>query len=975
MRSFISLALLAAASAPSGAAAQDEYELANALAERGWFDLSEELFGKMARVSEDALRAEGKYGLARIKILKAEKAETTEEKEKLYDDAIGEVRAFLKEFPNHKRRGEALSDVGSLYQSKGKLLMTIAKADPTKLEAAEKAFGEAEKLFTDLIERLKKEEKKRPDPDEKNPAKAKAEKQAYEEWEEKMMYAKYNYAVALFAHAETYKDNPAKHGDMRRLLEKMIAFLNNDFMWLYEWYLLAYDAFIYMGRAYQIMAETSERERAEDYWKQCFTYINKARGLLSDPENRKNEAVREICSRAQLYEIKARTAYGDTKRGPAAIKQYNDAAKLAEDFLRTFPNLRFEEIKAIRLEQARAYCKAGQLDKGLKLLRNLTKEYKNTWVENVAIDIIGEYAADQSVALAIEAADNYAERGGVYLYKAIQKYRKAYLAAKKPEDEKYKPYCWNQIGRCYYSLDRFYEAAAAFTELEKPPFNRSPEAPQAAFMKRNALARIARITKDKADEEALEKFRAWYVRTFPKEAGDDEIRRLAIDAELKQNYMEAVKQWEKLALPDKETYEEAVFSMGLDLYREGERLIDAALKEKGAEREKGMNQAMDIWKRALDCFQKHLQKVEKMSAKEPSTVKNALGSILFSAKIMAHPRISRAAEALKISEDVDKRFPSADPKLVIAIMWNRINAKVKLGQIQEAEDDFRVLKKRYEEEKIGLDYYLNAMAVLANAFQEAAEKEKGRDPEKYEIFSEKAGEYYYEYYTLNVGAVRKPEQMEGMADMLLFVAEQRMKKGQAAGNKEEIERARRIYDQARELFKAFKIERERDLRPDQIRTLDRKITRCYLMSGQTDEAIKIYEEITRNDPDKKDGSAWEDLADCYAEKARGLPEGGSERANLLNQADSIYAELASRLISRSLFNEHTWRLLLKHAQCLYEINIDRARFFFEQFETKGYLPKCDENEKGVSQWGFKPKFDELRRKIHDSVPPRKSGNP
>lgn len=954
---------------PFRAAAQDDYELANALAERGWYDLSQELFERQLKSPDADLRAEGRYGLARIKILMAERAESLEEKERLCDAAIAEVEGFLREFPNHRRRGEALSDIGTLYQSKGKSLMALAKADPTKAEAAEKAFGAAEKLFQDLIDQLKKEEKKRPDPSEqaKNPSQYKAALKAFEDWEVKMMYAKYNYAVALFSHAETYKDTPAKHADMRRLLEKMIKFLNDDFMWLYEWYLLAYDAFIYVGRAYQILAETSEREVAENYWKQCFAHINKARSLLSDRENLKNEGIREVCSRALLYEAKAHIACGDSRRGPASIRQYTEAAQKIEAFFRLLPNLRFEELgKAIQLEQARAYCKSGQLEKGIRLLQELAKQ-KGTWVENAAIDILGEFAGEQNVALALEAADNYFERGTAFMYRAIQKYRRVLQIIRKPEDEKYRSYCWYQIGRCYYYVDRYYEAAEALSMLQSPPMNRSPEAPQAAILKRSALARIAKITKDKADERALEEFRAWLVRTFPKEAGDQELRQLALDMEAKGQFLEAARTWEKLAQPDKAFQEEALFNVGYNLYREGNRLLESA---KGSEREKLMPQVMDLWKRALESFRKHLAHMEKLPSKDARTVRNAIGSILFACRILVHPRFDQPEEALKISDDLERRFPNADPKLVIAIMSLRINAKVKAGRILDAEEDFQVLKSRYEKDKLGSDYYLNALLVLANAFQEAAARQRETDPEKFENLTEKAGEYYYAYFTQNVGAIRtKPEQMEAMADMLFFVAEQRMKKGKEQNRPEDVARAREIYVQARELFKSFRHEQEPRLSPEQLRLLDRKITRCYLMTGQFEEALKIYQDITKNDSEMKDGSAWEDMADCHFERGMAAPR-GPDRNEYFRQADKIYSTLAARLVQASLYNEHTWRLLYKHALCLFETEPDQARFFFDTYDLKGYGKEWD-----GGKWGYQAKFEELRKKVDEKVPPRKSGSP
>ncbi len=967
------LAFLAAAPA---CLAQEDFDLANALAERGWYDLSEELFGKITNSASlpAEKKAEGDYGMARIKILMAERAESADEKDKLFQKAIEGIEGFRKKFPQHRLAGEALSDIGYLYQSRGKALMNAAKTDPTKLPDAEKAFGEAEKLFLDLIAALKKNEKKMPE----NPEKQRKEMEEYEQWEEKVMFAKYNYALALFAHAETFKDEPKKHADMKRLLESMNKFLNDDFMWQYERYLLAYDAFIYMGRAYQLLAETSDREKAEDYWRQCFIYVGKAKGLLSDPEARKNETVREICMRALLYEMKARVAYGDIKRGQTAIKNYSDAAKLAEDFFKAYPNARFEETgKAVRLEQARVYCKGAQLKKGVDLLQELARQYKDSWVENIAIDILGEYGADASPALAVEAANNFFERGPAYLYKAMQKYRKALAAVKKAEDQKFVSECWYQIGRCYYYLDRFYEAVAALSVLEKPTLSATREAPQAAMLKLQSLQRIAKASRDKGDEKTLEDYRTWVTRTYPNEAGAQLIRQAAIDAEVKQNFAEAIDKWTQLLKPGTETYEEAVFSVGFARFREGDRLFDQAAKQRlASERDKLAGQALDQWTKALVSFKDHLAFVDKMQTKDAKAVKNAVGSLMFSCRILVHDKVNRSEEALAVSQDVDKRFPTADPKLVIAIMSLRIDAKVKKGLVEEAEEDLKALKAKYDKEGLGLDHYQRALTVLASAFMSAAAKEKEQNPEKYDLYGMKATEYYYQFYQLNPSAIQgNVDQMEAMAQMLFAAAEARLKAGQAKGEKDQVDEARRIYARCHELYKEFLVQKERELEKSEkgkevIRGVKARITRCLLMAGQFEEAIKMYEDVTRTDTAMKDGSSWEELADCYAEKARNLPK-GAERNDFLKRAEKIYAQLATMLISNQRFDEHAWRLLFKRGEVLFDLDLDALRLFYNNADVRGWAPKWDVDEKNVSRWGFQNRFEELRKKLDAVLPPKK----
>lgn len=950
------LALAAVLGCPSFAAAQEEYDLANGLAERGWYDLAEDLYGKMmSSGATPDLRAEAQYGMARLKVHKAERAESTEEKNKLYDAAIAEVQEFLKKFPQHRRRGEALSDVGYLYQSKGKALVAAAKIDPTQLEPAEKAFAAAENLFKDLIAQLEKTKKARPS-DEKD----KAGLAAFEDWEQKMMYAKYNFAISLFSHAETFKDTPSKHPEMKRLLEQMVSFLGKDFMWEYEAYLLAYDACIFIGRGFQLLAETSDREKAEEYWRECFTYIGKAKSLLSDPANRKNEAVRDIASRAFLFEMKARAAYGDGKRGSAALQQFGAAAKLAEDFFRFFPGSKEDTAKAIKLEQARCYCKAGQTKKGVAILQEMAKQYKDTWVENVAMDILGEYGAEESLGLAFDAAVNLSERGAAYLYPAIQKYRKALQAIRKPEDQKFIPKCWLGIGQCYSRLDRYYEAAAALTELEKGP---SAESEEGAMLKLGCLSRIHKITKDKADEKAYQEFRDKVARLYPERAGSGIIEQAAIEADRAGKFMEAAQKWEQLAKPGAKGYEGYIFSVGFSLYNEGDRLIKEALKIKVADaREKQMGQAMEIWKRAAEAFKSHLKEVDKLASKDPRVVKNAVGSIMFASKILVHPRIDRADEALEFSQDVDKRFPNADPRHVITVMRLRLDGKVKKGRAEEAEDDLKTIRALYLKEQVGHADLSNSLALLAQAFEGLAAREK--DEEKRSIFETKSNNFYYEYFQLNPGTSSDPDQMLARASRLFDAAVNKAKAGREKLGEAGWEEVKKTFAMAYELYNQYLLLKERDLDKDTLSGMKTRITYCLVMGGKVDQAIQMYEDVVKDDlVEIKMGSAHESLADCYV--AKGKESSGADRTTYLKKAVAKYGILAA-LLQKGDLNEHFWRLLHKYAETLYEVEPDDLKRFFNIYDKKGIAPEWD-----ADKFGAKTRLEELRKKLQGVLPGNK----
>lgn len=979
MRRFVfSLLLLVLIAAP-GAANDTDYELANALVERGWLDLAEELYQKIEKNGATAdAKVDGTFGLLRLQVRKAKSESDPKKRLEAYEAAGDKIQKFVDANKNHPRRAEALADLGDLRQEKGRYLIELSKTDPSALEKAEKEFDAAEKIFTDQMDELARNAVPRPE----DPEKDKAGMVKYEAWEQKMMFAKYNKGVSMFQRAEAYRENPDKHAEMKKKLTDMITFFKNDFMWLYEWYLLAYDAFIYMGRALQILAEYADRAEAEKYWTECFANIGKAKGLLTDPEARKNEVIRDLAMRGYMWEIKARLVYGDTKKGAAAAREYMKAAKLAEELFRVFPNTKKEEIgKQIQLEQAKAYCKAGETKKGVDLLLQLKALGKGTRLEDFVIDILGEYAGENDLKLAIESADNIFERGEAWLYRAMQKYRRALGAIKnEAERTKYLPYCWYQIARCYYYLGRYHEAAAACSQFvyDRSPYLNHDNASDAAILKLDALLKVSRQTKDPMDTKAATDFNAFVASKYPDKVGDGPIYNAALDAEGRKDWAAANKQWEQLANKPRSTYYEvALFSLGQNLYNQGMALLIEISKDprmNATDKNRREEQCAGYFDQALKWFEKHLAHVEK-GAKDNKTVKNAVGSIHFSCKIhLRHPKNRQPLKALQISDGLDRRFPTADPKFVIAILTSRLDAKLQLdldGQaycpeckapvkvaagaqctackkvavrsyIEEAEDDMRALEKKYETEGVGLADYLRALAIIAQNLEKKALDIRGTDAALAKEYVIRAAEYYYVYYQK-----RPPtetfvgEQLEAIAEKLFFAAEERLARASKIADPAERakmdEDARTLFGKSKDLFEQYLLEVESTLEPAKVKILKRQITRASVKSGQFDQAIRNLEEVLRGeDPaSPSDGSAWEDLADCYYEKAKAMAPSG-DRVALIKKADNIFATLASSLMSGNRINEHFYRLVLKHSACLWHYDPDKLDNFFILMDGRGY---------------------------------------
>jgi hypothetical protein len=394
--------------------------------------------------------------------------------------------------------------------------------------------------------------------------------------------------------------------------------------------------------------------------------------------------------------------------------------------------------------------------------------------------------------------------------------------------------------------------------------------------------------------------------------------------------------WEKIARRGEgRFFEEAVFSVGFNLFLEGRR---AAGKTR-----------VEHWERAVESFKRHLDHVGGMKEKDAKVVKRAIGSIHFSCRILVHSQIDRPDRALEISEGVGRRFPDGDPKLVNSILSRRIEAQAGLGRIAKAGEDLETLEARYKKNPLGWRYLSDALAVMAEAYERAAEAAKKKDPKRYESLLGKAGRCLLRWVNLN--PVSDPAKVAPIAEKLFFVAESR--KG-----------PRELYERCLLLFKQVLFQKERDKKAaDVVQTIHLRIVRCLVMTGRHDDGIRRLEEYLRSGTATHEGTVKETLADCYRSKAEALPR---QRDAALRKADKIYSGLAERFTDSRLFNEHTWRLLHKRAECLWLLEeygvLER---FFRSYEVSGYAPRWDGNE-----WGFRDRFEELRRKLAEKVPTR-----
>jgi tetratricopeptide (TPR) repeat protein len=280
----------------------------------------------------------------------------------------------------------------------------------------------------------------------------------------------------------------------------------------------------------------------------------------------------------------------------------------------------------------------------------------------------------------------------------------------------------------------------------------------------------------------------------------------------------------------------------------------------------------------------------------------------------------------------------------------------------EAEEDLKLLKAIYQKEGTGVDYLSRALGLLAQGCEEAASKvDKEKERELYDSLSIKAASYYYDYFQINPpDPKRDADKLNVIADKLFLAAITRLEKIRATGEKIP-EEVRGMFEKARDLFAQYRTSGAKI--PDETNQLLRqKEAKCFLETGKFDQAIEIYREIAAADPQMSKGNIHEDLADCYMVQARAM-QTGSDRTALIKKADTTYGTLAAGLMQNQRINDHFWRLMFKHAECLWETDLELLRSFFGNMTKRGYAPNWDEGK-----YGYQSKFEDLRKKLEAKLP-------
>jgi len=225
--------------------------------------------------------------------------------------------------------------------------------------------------------------------------------------------------------------------------------------------------------------------------------------------------------------------------------------------------------------------------------------------------------------------------------------------------------------------------------------------------KLEALKRLSRVLATPESVEAYNRYYAWASQqerlvsilgpsggrniaiSLENEAAGLEDRKDTRDAA--DRFLKAAEQWTKLAKPENPYYEEALFSVGFDHYRRAEslsQLLKSGLVER--EEEEIREKARSSYETALEWFRRHIEHVDGLPSGDRSNesiLHNLAGSVLFSVKTHSGEVMGSPEKVIAIADGIEQRYPGANLRQLMSIMGYRLEARLKLGQLREAEGD------------------------------------------------------------------------------------------------------------------------------------------------------------------------------------------------------------------------------------------------------------------------------------------------
>jgi hypothetical protein len=642
---------------------RDDTELARSLAQRGWFDLAEEICD---RLDKGSARAMVNYIRAEIQLGKVDRETEFPKASEGLAQAAGFLKKFLDENPTHAMALEAQTSIGWVQARKGRLALdavdieTDASKHADLQKMAIQAYSDAGKYYMDTIDKLKKEKQS-------------------DRVLDALMDARLELPRVLIDHAKVSgMDEVSK----KKLLTQANTLLI-DFEFDYGDRPIAFEAMLEGGKC---LTELGEFKQAESKLRATFAL----RKRLAEAKIKPNEYHNKI-----IYGAYIALAQMLQKAG-----KLNEAKNFVDQVLKEDKTLEKEWAgPALKIEKADILFKlkdsAGAMALANEVLNKdpngrwgfVAKEKMKRWGEGGGGSV--RFSPEQMM----QAADLSYDRD--QFRDALRDYRRCIEGAvTDAEKKKYLASAYLKMGDCFKGLKRNYEAAVAYEKM----FTLFPEdknAAKACFEAVRCYATEFELSGDKRDDDQKEKFLTVLANKWPSDPAARNIKFVQAEKLENSGELKGAAELYRQVTEDAEAYEAALVRQGYCYYADASKKWEKNSKDAGVQRE-----AKEELRLAEEALTKMLARAAD-PAKAPSTPEQQKKRVALVqvanqqiAYIYMHEAVGKTREALEFLAKVAKDIPADDDR--IAKIWaTQIQAYIGLKQLDEAIKVLDLLFDKY----------------------------------------------------------------------------------------------------------------------------------------------------------------------------------------------------------------------------------------------------------------------------------------
>lgn len=500
------LALAVLAGAAYGAPRADDYDFAQKLVERRWYDLAEAQFRAIIKESASVeQKAGGELGLAMLKRSQAsdqqgDSRKTSQEVLATFEQAEGLFEAFLTAYANHPRRTDAKFELGNLLNLKGTYLTRLATEDESKAaeyrKAADKVFADAIMLFEDVSAALAS-------------VKRSQDEGAWFNRQKALYYISTTYHLRGLLYPEGSSDREAY---LKRCYDQLL-----DFLWDNDQNILGGYAYFYLG-----MTQAERDEPAE-----ALSNFQYAASVYQVPK----QGTPDYALWSDLF-LQAYYKMGEycNRMGRTDAQDFREhAVSEFEKMMQRVPDVYDRKIGHFALlEYARALTGLGRYEKAIEIVTKVSQRGEQLapvtdWGAATAFNanrLLVEIIAEGGSQLSLPPEDLMRAAAGKKTSREWEEAIRAFhsvlnAVAGKPEEAEFAAKAWLEIGECYYRGDKFVEAYHTYRNVSRKYAADKLLAGDAAYMVYRAATALHAMTKDAADEELKRNARSDFAKNFP----------------------------------------------------------------------------------------------------------------------------------------------------------------------------------------------------------------------------------------------------------------------------------------------------------------------------------------------------------------------------------------------------------------------------------------------------------------------------